>query len=200
VFEDGVEQTISSFAVENAGVGSVVPATARSEPPPAAGGVTPAPPPAQARPAPRVVRRTYLICIDSLNSKFANIVHVRAALLKLFAAEPAGDAQYMVVAMGARTQVMQGLKGILRRFTDDLSNYDPCCLEIGRDGNALTGLVKTVVSDASPFALLPIARGSPGRRFRKLPELFLCASRSCRRLVDMVISGERGPRRAEATG
>jgi len=109
VFEDGVEQKISSFAVENAGVGSAVPAAAGIEPLPAAGGVTPHAPPAQTPPAPRVVRRTYLICIDSLNSKFANIVHVRAALSKLFADEPAGDAQYMVVAIGASTQVMQGL-------------------------------------------------------------------------------------------
>jgi VWFA-related protein len=109
VFEDGVEQKISSFAVENAGVGSAVPAATGSKPPPAAGGVTSPAPPAQTQPAARVVRRTYLICIDSLNSKFANIVHVRAALSKLFAAELAGDAQYMVVAIGARTQVMQGL-------------------------------------------------------------------------------------------
>jgi VWFA-related protein len=56
-----------------------------------------------------LARRTYLICIDSLNSKFANIVHVRAALSKLFAAEQAGDAQYMVVAIGTGTQAVQGL-------------------------------------------------------------------------------------------
>jgi tetratricopeptide repeat protein len=83
VFEDGVAQKISSFTVENSGVGS--------EPPPAARTVTPPAPPAQTLPAPRVVRRTYLICIDSLNSKFSNIVHVRAALSKLFAAEPDGE-------------------------------------------------------------------------------------------------------------
>jgi VWFA-related protein len=104
VFEDGVEQKISSFAIENAGVGGAVTAVVGSEPP-LAGGVNSPAPPAQTR----VLRRTYLICIDSLNSKFANIVHVRTALSKLFAAEPAGDAQYMVVAIGARTQVMQGL-------------------------------------------------------------------------------------------
>jgi VWFA-related protein len=109
VFEDGVEQKISSFAVESAGVGSATSAAAGSEPPPAAGGLTPPAPPAQAPPVPRVVRRTYLICIDSLNTKFANVVHVRAALSKLFAAEQAGDAQYMVVAIGAHTQVVQGL-------------------------------------------------------------------------------------------
>jgi len=107
VFEDGVEQKISSFAVENASVGSAVPAAA-SEPPPAEGRIASPAPPAQTPPAPGVPR-TYLICIDSLNSKFANIVHVRAALSKLFAAEPVGDAQYMVVAIGARTQVMQRL-------------------------------------------------------------------------------------------
>jgi len=106
VFEDGVEQKISSFAIENTGVGSAVTA-AGSEPPPAAGAVTPPAAPAETPPRQKCSGRTYLICIDSLNSKFANIVHVRAALSKLFAAEAAGDAQYMVVAIGTRTQVMQ---------------------------------------------------------------------------------------------
>jgi VWFA-related protein len=109
VFEDGVEQKISGFAVENAGASGAATAAVSSEPQPAAGAVTPPAPPAQTPPAPRVVRRTYLICIDSLNTKFANIVHVRAALSKLFAAEQPGDAQYMVVAIGAHTQVVQGL-------------------------------------------------------------------------------------------
>jgi VWFA-related protein len=54
------------------------------------------------------VRRTYLICIDSLHSEFANLVHVRTALSKLFAGEQAGDAQYVVLAVGTATQVVEG--------------------------------------------------------------------------------------------
>jgi Tol biopolymer transport system component len=38
-------------------------------------------------------------------------------------------------------------RGALSRFTNDLTDYDPCCLEIRRDGNALATLAKSVVSD-----------------------------------------------------
>ena len=57
---------------------------------------------------PAAARRTYLICIDSLHSQFASLVHVRAGLSKLFASEQAGDAQYVMVAVGTTTHVLQG--------------------------------------------------------------------------------------------
>ena len=37
--------------------------------------------------------------------------------------------------------------GKVSRFTNDLTNYDPCCLEISRDGNSLVALQNTTLSD-----------------------------------------------------
>jgi VWFA-related protein len=71
-------------------------------------GASPATPEPAAPPKPTAVRRTYLICIDSLHSAFANLVHVRQALTKLFASEPAGDARYVLAAVGTSTEVVQG--------------------------------------------------------------------------------------------
>jgi len=102
VFEDGVEQKISGFSVENAGVRSPEPSAAPVSESPAE-----APAPAAATPKPVPVRRTYLICIDAFHTDFANLVHVREALSKLFRTEQAGDAQYVVVSVGLTIQVMQ---------------------------------------------------------------------------------------------
>lgn len=38
-------------------------------------------------------------------------------------------------------------KGESTRFTNDLTNYDPCCLDITRDGNSLVALQNTISSD-----------------------------------------------------
>lgn len=37
--------------------------------------------------------------------------------------------------------------GKLTRFTNDLTNYDQCCLEVSRDGNSLAALQNTTLSD-----------------------------------------------------
>jgi VWFA-related protein len=104
VFEDGVEQKISGFSVENIGAGSPAPVLAAGGPASSGEGLpSPAPPP-----KPAAVRRTYLICIDSLHTEFANLVHVRTALAKLFASEQAGDAQYVVLTVGTGTQLVEG--------------------------------------------------------------------------------------------
>jgi VWFA-related protein len=101
VFEDGVEQKISGFSVENAGVSSPpAPAAAASQPPMAATSAT-------APPKQVPVRRTYLVCIDALHTEFANLVYVREALSKLFRSEQAGDAQYVIVSVGMPTQVLE---------------------------------------------------------------------------------------------
>lgn len=106
VFEDGVEQRISGFSVENMGAGSSPAASAPTAPVGAAEGVTS--PAAAPAPKPAAVRRTYVICIDSLHTQFANLVHARAALAQLFRSEQAGDARYVVVAVGTGTEVVQG--------------------------------------------------------------------------------------------
>jgi VWFA-related protein len=99
VFEDGTEQKISAFSVEDAGVSTPapVPATAAAAEAPRAG----------TTPKRASIRRTYLICIDSFHSAFANLVHVREALSKLFHEEQPGDSQYLVVAVGTSTQMVQ---------------------------------------------------------------------------------------------
>jgi VWFA-related protein len=100
ILEDGVEQKITSFSVENVGAEALAakPSSAPEAQPAAAVSVAPKPTPA---------RRTYLICIDTLHAEFSNLVHVREALTKLFASEQAGDAQYMVVAVGRSMQVVE---------------------------------------------------------------------------------------------
>jgi VWFA-related protein len=98
VFDDGVEQKISGFSVEDAGMSSPAPvaATAAAEAPSAG-----------TAPNRRPIRRTYLICIDSFHSAFANLVHVREALSRLFQEEQGGDSQYILVAVGTSTKMVQ---------------------------------------------------------------------------------------------
>ena len=105
VFEDGVEQKVSGFSIETAGVAS--------PPPPAAAAATPTPTPgavAAATPAaaaPKIaVRRTYLICIDALHTAFASLDNIRGALSKMFHSERAGDAQYILVSVGTSVQLL----------------------------------------------------------------------------------------------
>jgi Tol biopolymer transport system component len=38
-------------------------------------------------------------------------------------------------------------KGEVKPFTNDLTNYNPCCLDISRDGGSLTALQNTVIAD-----------------------------------------------------
>ena len=100
IFEDGVEQKISGFSVEDAGAPGAEPGSANVAEP-AAG-----PAPAVSKPGP--VRRTYLICIDTLHSAFANLAHIREALSKMFRNQRGGDSQYSLIAIGTSTQIVQG--------------------------------------------------------------------------------------------
>jgi len=105
VFEDGVEQKITGFSVESTEEPQV---PARSE----AAKAAPIPsssPPAASTHAP--VRRTYMICIDTLHASFNNFVAAREALAKLFQTERSqdsqyGDSQYVVVALGASAEMV----------------------------------------------------------------------------------------------
>ena len=106
VFEDGVEQKISGFSVEDAGASSAATVAAGAREVEQPGNSTA---PATTAPAkPVAIRRTFVICIDTLHTALASLVHVREALANLFRSEPAGDAQYVVIGIGTGTQVIAG--------------------------------------------------------------------------------------------
>jgi VWFA-related protein len=105
VFEDGVEQKISGFNVEDAGLTAPADATGAVSVAEPATTETPAAAPPSPKPVP--ARRTYLVCIDSMHGAFGNLVRVREALSKLFRSEQPGDSRYAVLAIGTSTQVVQ---------------------------------------------------------------------------------------------
>ena len=80
IFEDGIEQEIAAF---NTNVIAAQPAGASAP------------------------RRTYVICLDTLHSSFANSGHVRDALEKLFEHDPGADSQYVLVNLGRQLQMIQ---------------------------------------------------------------------------------------------
>jgi VWFA-related protein len=104
VLEDGVEQAVTSFRMETAGEAEVAveskPAKAKAAP------LNPGDPKA-APPAP--VRHSYLIVIDTLHAEFGNLHAVRESLRKFFAAEPPGDSQYSVIALGQSMSIIQNM-------------------------------------------------------------------------------------------
>jgi len=101
VFEDGVEQTIASFSEERA----EIPAAPED----------PAQSPERAQMAPAVAattvtpRHTYLICVDTLHASPGNFVHIREALMKLFAREEPGYAQYALISLGRQAEIVRQL-------------------------------------------------------------------------------------------
>jgi VWFA-related protein len=96
VFEDGVEQKITGFSVESANVPqAAIPVNDKSAPTASSAVVPPA-----------AIRRTYLICIDTLHVSFNNFASVREALVKLFEREHSDDSQYVVVALGASAEMV----------------------------------------------------------------------------------------------
>ncbi len=104
VFEDGVEQKISAFSVEDVALSGAPGAEAIHQAPEQSARVVPVAP---ANPKPTRPRRTYVICIDALHGAFASLAHVRQALLKLFQSEQTGDSQYVLLAIGSSMQVLQ---------------------------------------------------------------------------------------------
>lgn len=101
VLEDGDPQTLTSFGIASI-AGETLPAVLDSQPASALA----APPAARPAAAPR---RTYLICLDTLNSAFENFSTVRSALHKLFKQEEGSDAQYALVALGRQPVVVENL-------------------------------------------------------------------------------------------
>ena len=98
VFEDGVEQKITAFSSERADVATAAPPRA------APGQLDPG---AAATPKPLPPRHTYVICLDTVHTSFADSVYVRGALQKLFQQEQAGDSRYVVIALGRSMEVLQ---------------------------------------------------------------------------------------------
>jgi VWFA-related protein len=91
IFEDGVEQKVSGFSVE------------RSE------GTSPIDSPGTVPAAVKVSApgRTYMIVVDALHAQFGNLGRVRDSLARLFEREEPGDVQYVLVALGAQSEVLQ---------------------------------------------------------------------------------------------
>ena len=94
VFEDGVEQKITAFSSETT-ESLLVQSEASQQ--------------AHVRASQTVkpVQRTYVICLDTLHSAFENMGRLREALINLFRRERVGDSQYVLVAVGSSTKILQ---------------------------------------------------------------------------------------------
>ena len=51
------------------------------------------------------------------------------------------------VANGGQISFVSYPEGVVTRFTNDLTNYDVCCLDVSRDGDTVVALADTVTSD-----------------------------------------------------
>ena len=119
VLEDGVRQQVVAFSTEAEGASQLL------QPEPAEAAPQPSPPapkaPTEAEPAPR---RTYLMCVDTLNSAFTNFSNVRSALQKLFKQERSADSQYAIVALGRQATIIQNLSREPAALLAALSNKE----------------------------------------------------------------------------
>ncbi|HTS27286.1 MAG TPA: VWA domain-containing protein [Bryobacteraceae bacterium] len=95
VLEDGVPQEISAFSTDTSpSVNALL----------APRGEAAAPAPTASKDAPI---RTYVICVDALNSAFASSARTRDALQHLFEKEKPGDARFVLLSIGRQLQVLQ---------------------------------------------------------------------------------------------
>lgn len=104
VLEDGVAQRLTWFGTS----------TNPAESPARLPGAPAATPAAAATPLPlrdaRAPQRTYLVCLDTLNSAFESFSRVRSALQKLFKEQESGpDTTYGLVALGRQPVIIQNL-------------------------------------------------------------------------------------------
>lgn len=95
VFEDGVEQKITSFSSES--VGAEMGPGEKAETAGSNGAVA----------GQKPIRRTYLLCIDTLHTSMEGLVRARAAAEKVLQGERAGDAQYILAAVGSTTEILE---------------------------------------------------------------------------------------------
>jgi len=104
VFEEGVGQQIVAFGTEMLDAPTTLPAANSAVPQPSAAAIPVASPLPVAPP-----RRTYVVCLDALNSSFANFSRVREALSKLFQQERSTDSQYALLVLGRSIAVVKYL-------------------------------------------------------------------------------------------
>lgn len=98
VAEDGVEQRIVDFRTSESGAEQLFqPVTLNSSQPAATSNSN------------KALRRTYLICLDTMNTSFTDFADVRNALLKLFKSSSIEDAAYGLLAIGRQTMIVQNL-------------------------------------------------------------------------------------------
>jgi len=97
VSEDGEPQRLTAFSTES----DLTETTLKAN--------SPLPAPSSAMIPPGAARRTYIICLDTLNSSFTNLAGVTSALEKLFKREEGSDSKYALVALGRQPMVIRNL-------------------------------------------------------------------------------------------
>lgn len=93
IFEDGVEQKIASFSTSVAASVDDIGALSRG-------------PAGEGRGGQGGPRRTFVICIDTLHASPSSAARIRQALESLFEKEKPEDAQYVLIGIGRRLQVL----------------------------------------------------------------------------------------------
>lgn len=101
VFEDGTPQTIVAF--------NAVAEAVDEEMPRGTGSIATQGPTVIHNPktTDALPKRTYLICVDTLHSSFANFAGIRKALQAFFRQEQGGDSQYALMALGRGVRVLE---------------------------------------------------------------------------------------------
>jgi VWFA-related protein len=139
VSEDDVPQEIVSFRTTvDASVSEPSEAAGQAASSPAGNPAKSAPRPG---PASRAVRRTYLICIDTLHSSFASFGRVRDALLKSFRQEQGADTQYALMALGRDLTVLKD------------STTDVASIEAAIGSKGFTKIVQTSEAASTGIAI-----------------------------------------------
>jgi VWFA-related protein len=102
VFEDDIAQEVAAFSTATTPSASAVVASdnGRAEHPPASTAAAPA-----------ATAHTFVICVDALDSAFANSVRTREALTRLFEKEKPAEAQYVLLSIGRQLRVLQTATG-----------------------------------------------------------------------------------------
>ena len=121
-----------------------------------------------------------------MNTKFANLGKVRTALSKLFAGEQAGDAQYMIVAIGAGMQVVQGLTTDPAAVFKTIESADFQRLFLASRASSISDLYRSVMSISRLMA--PVKRPDAsrngvgqGRKLTRVPSGFSAMASTPRR-------------------